>query len=419
MSRISKSLEDVLNYDEDGELKIDGIHVAQITESQQTPTVVLSERRLKDNFRSMKETFIREYGDVAIAYSVKTNSMRHLLGLLHSSGSKVDVASPTEARLAGMAGFRPQEMIYNSPGIANGDLVDSVKQGMFINVDSISEYKSLEKVARKLKRKVDFGVRVKFAPKELGSRLLYTEAGPFGLTKDEVRELCMEASKSEFVKLTGIHSHMIIQQINPTAHEMITRELVDFLEELHKSGIELRYVNVGGGFGSRCLIENAGFPIGEFSRRICGELKKLPYSPNLIVEPGRYIVSDAFFGLAKVLRKKQVAQKNLLFTDFGTNILMPLQTALFDVYPARLVEKSEAVDVRGPMPFHADRIKENVELYAEEGDTLVITNIGAYTLALSNNFCGQLRPPVVSIQDGKLKVVQRRETLKDILLRDL
>lgn len=199
----------------------------------------------------------------------------------------------------------------------------------------------------------------------------------------------------------------------------MTRKMVSFVEKLYNQGITLDYINLGGGFGSRYPIEENGYSIEDFATAMGKESIRVPYSTTLIVEPGRYVVGDAMFGITRVLRKKDKGNKKILFTDLGVNNLVPLKSAHFDVYSNRLNDKIEISDIRGPMPFHADEIKRDTEIYAEEGELLIVANVGAYTTALSNNFCGQLRPPVISIQtNGDLKLVQRREIIDDMLLRN-
>lgn len=416
MPSILKSLQNTLRYRENGRLEIDGISVDSVSKKYRTPTLVLSERRFEDNFNSLQDAFVKEHPKTIVAYSVKTNPLSYLLRLVKNRSQSAEVVSQTEIELARKVGFRTQNLIYDGPK-SDEDLVFALKSGIYINIDSTEEYISLKNIAEKSKRKVDFGVRLRFTPSGLEkNEVLYDENSPFGLTKEEARKIYLDTLKNRFVKATGVHVHMLNSQVNPKAHGLVTRETVDFVNELYKNGITLDFINIGGGFGSRHLIEENGNSIADFAKTIVKEVRKLPYSPTLIIEPGRYVVSDSLFGVSKVLRKKQ-SKKKILFTDLGVNVLVPLKSAYFELYPNHLDGKNEIVDVRGPMPFHSDEIRKKVDLHAEEGDLLVATNVGAYTTSLSNNFCGQLKPSIILTQKNrKMKIVQKRQTLVDLQL---
>jgi diaminopimelate decarboxylase len=54
-----------------------------------------------------------------------------------------------------------------------------------------------------------------------------------------------------------------------------------------------------------------------------------------------------------------------------------------------------------------------------EGDVLAVPVCGAYHLAMSSNYNGALRPAVVFVNDGRARLVQRRETFEDLVRRDV
>ena len=53
------------------------------------------------------------------------------------------------------------------------------------------------------------------------------------------------------------------------------------------------------------------------------------------------------------------------------------------------------------------------------GDLLVIFSTGAYTYSMAGNYNRYPRPPVVFVQDGKARVAVARETVDDLLSRDV
>jgi diaminopimelate decarboxylase len=54
-----------------------------------------------------------------------------------------------------------------------------------------------------------------------------------------------------------------------------------------------------------------------------------------------------------------------------------------------------------------------------EGDLLAVAATGAYTFAMASNYNRLPRPPVVLVADAQAHVLVRRETVDEVLGRDL
>lgn len=214
MSKIPKSLQGTLSYANDSKLAIDGVSVDHIA-NYGTPTIVLSEKRLVDNYESIEQAFVNEAisrgQDARIAYSTKTNPL--ILQTMRDKFRNIDVASPIEIELGKKAGFYGNEMIYNGPKSVM-DLMSAVAEGVYINIDSVEEYSDLKRIAESTGEKINFGVRVNLSQEILSKEeLLYDEKGPFGLTEREATDIYKDAKNHKLLNANGIHTHALLHRL--------------------------------------------------------------------------------------------------------------------------------------------------------------------------------------------------------------
>ena len=174
-----------------------------------------------------------------------------------------------------------------------------------------------------------------------------------------------------------------------------------------ENGVER--IDLGGGF--------AGDP-HDYAETV---VRHLPATDRLIVEPGRGIVADAGWLLTRVVR---VQRRGHLVADAGmTELIRPM---LYGArHPVRLIAPGGRVEERpwtlaGPICEAGDLLAHDLDLGAEagEGALLAIERAGAYGLAMASGYNGRLRPAQAVIEDGRVRLSRRRETLEDVVARD-
>jgi diaminopimelate decarboxylase len=126
-----------------GELYIDGVSAVELAETFGTPLYVLSENKIRENYRKLYEAFSKRYGKLRILYSAKANTNISVLKILHSEGAYVDTVSAGEVYLALTAGFKPNEILYTGINVGDEELKYVLSEGVMINLDSISQLKKL------------------------------------------------------------------------------------------------------------------------------------------------------------------------------------------------------------------------------------------------------------------------------------
>jgi diaminopimelate decarboxylase len=78
------------------------------------------------------------------------------------------------------------------------------------------------------------------------------------------------------------------------------------------------------------------------------------------------------------------------------------------------------VSIAGPYCESGDVVIEDLPMpELKEGEFLAIPVSGAYHLSMSSNYNGARRPEVLMVEDGKIKVMLRRETIDDLLSKDV
>jgi diaminopimelate decarboxylase len=195
------------------------------------------------------------------------------------------------------------------------------------------------------------------------------------------------------------------------------------LEELRADGLNMRYIDGGGGFGIEYT--NAPFDpaasIADYAAALRAVLVGL--GCHLLLEPGRFVVAQAGALLTRVLFTKQNGAKRFVVTDAAMNDLIrpALYQAHHEILPVvRDDRPRQTADIVGPVCESGDffaRDRETPELRA--GDLAVLLDAGAYGMTQASNYNTRVRPAEVLIEGGEVRLIRRRETLDDLLAQEL
>jgi diaminopimelate decarboxylase len=181
-------------------------------------------------------------------------------------------------------------------------------------------------------------------------------------------------------------------------------------------------VDLGGGLGVRYTVDESEPPsIDQYAEALLGAADRaLPSSTSVLVEPGRSLVARAMLTLYRVVSVKRMA-RTFVSVDGGMadNLEPMMYGTRFAPFVLDSGRPAEPCDVVGPHCETGDRLVEHWPLAGPRvDDLLVVPMTGAYCYALASNYNGALRPPVVMCRDGRARIVQRRETIDDLLRRN-
>jgi diaminopimelate decarboxylase len=398
-----------------------GVDVVELAETYGTPLYVTDEDMVRNNFRSYNSAF--ESADKY--YAVKANGNIAILKILASEGAGADVFSGGELQLVKSAGIPRDKILFNGNSKSEEELRAVVDAGVKVSVDSHDEMRTLSAIAVAMDKEVEIAIRVNpdVSPKVNPKIATGLRESKFGIPFYEVITTCEDAKRLPNITLTGLHCHIGSQILDVSVFREATEKMMNLVAELYARGMELEFVDLGGGLGiSHQKEEKAPTPtdladaiLPTFDAR----LDSLGIKLKLVLEPGRSIVGTATILLSRVNTVKQ-AYKNFVAIDAGFNLFM--RPVMYDAYHEVVVanklneQASVLSTVVGPVCESGDIIaKDRMLPEVERGDLIAILNAGAYGFSMSSQYNGRPRCAEVLICGGKVDVIRTKESVDDLI----
>ncbi|MEO7295981.1 MAG: diaminopimelate decarboxylase, partial [Candidatus Limnocylindria bacterium] len=336
-----------------------------------------------------------------VAFAVKANPDPALLRRLADAGIGFEVVGPVELSLALRAGCPPERTVVNGVGQTDPDLADALASGALVNAESLD---ALDALLRAGTGRI--GLRLNPALDAVTHPHLATGTAEakFGIALDEL-PVAVERLRQAGRRPSSIGAHIgsAISDAEPFGH--LAALMVRLARET-----EAEQIDLGGGF--------AGSP----AAWAAAVRLHLPDTTRLIVEPGRSIVRDAGWLLTRVVR---VQARGHLIADAGmTELLRPMlygaSHPVTVLTPgAELPPNAVSWTLSGPICEAGDVLARDLAAASGVGALLALGEAGAYGSAMASSYNGRLRPAQVVIEHGELRLSRRRETLADVLARDV
>jgi len=213
----------------------------------------------------------------------------------------------------------------------------------------------------------------------------------------------------------GIDCHIGSQITESKPFIEALESLKKLINELKQMGIEIRYMDMGGGLGIKYEDESPPHP-REYARAIVESLKGS--NLQLILEPGRVIVGNAGILVSSVLFRKSGKVKEFVIADAGMNDLMrpTLYGAFHAIKPVISTEDPPiTADVVGPICETGDFLAVDRKMPdVKKGDLIAVMSAGAYGFTMSSNYCSRPRVAEVMVKDDRFHVVRARESYEDL-----
>ncbi len=406
-----------------GTLYFDGVSVKELAEKFDTPLYVISEKRIRENYRRLHNALTLNYGKIRAYYAAKANSNLSVLKILESEGAHLDAVSPGEVFMALTSGFTPERILFTGTSVRNDELRFLADSSVTVNVDSPSQLDRLLKMA------VPTVLSVRINP-EIGAGhhshvITAGKHSKFGLWEEDALKAYATAKKAG-VERFGIHMHVGSGVLDVEPFVLALEKLLSIAKKVHdKIGVEFEFVDMGGGLGVPYKPEDKELDLTLFSDKVLSLFKNRinEYSlgkPFFCVEPGRYLVSDASVLLTAVNTMKITPFKKFVGVDAGFNTLV--RPTMYGSYHHLLVANKlgfperETYDVVGPICESGDVLAKDRRLpKIEEGDLLVVLNAGAYGFAMSSQYNARPRAAEVLVKNGKYTLVREREQFDDLM----
>jgi diaminopimelate decarboxylase len=399
------------------ELHCEEVSVAHVAEAVGTPFYLYSHATLTQHYRA----FDRAFDGVGhlICFSMKSNSNLALLKLFSQQGGGVDIVSGGELYRALKAGVDPRKIVYSGVGKQTEEIEYALKTDILMfNAESGQEIIRINEVAERLGKKARIAIRVNpdVDPKTHPYISTGLKKNKFGVDIHEALEQYALAARLGYLEVSGISCHIGSQltEVNPFVDAL--RKVLLLTTRLRDMGMNIRYLDIGGGLGITYNVETPPHPdqyADALKREIGGS------DLTLILEPGRVISGNAGILVTRVLYTKSTKEKSFIIVDAAMNDLM--RPTLYDSYHAiRPVRKSEGraitADIVGPICESGDFFAKSREVAPfQPNDLMAIMSAGAYGFSMSSNYNSRPRGAEVMVKGDRFFTIRERERYEDLV----
>ena len=386
----------------------------KITENFGSPVYVYDAEKIASQYKRLTEAF-KDVKKLKINYAVKALSNISVLKFFNTLGSGIDTVSIQEVKLGLAAGFLPEQIIFTPNGVSLNEIEEATKLGVQINIDNLS---ILEQFGTKHPH---IPVCIRINPHVMAGGNSNISVGhidsKFGISIHQIPHL-LRIIENTKMTVNGIHMH--------TGSDILDIDVFlyasEILFETAKNFKKLDFIDFGSGFkvpykeaDIETNIEELGKKLTEKFNEFCKEYGK---ELTLAFEPGKFLVSEAGYFLAKVNVVKQTTSTVFASIDSGFNHL--IRPMLYGSYHKILnISNPEGREryysVVGYI-CETDTFASNRRINEiSEGDILCFKNAGAYCFTMSSNYNSRFRPPEVLWHKGEAILIRERETFDDII----
>lgn len=410
---------------QNGHLHIGGHDCCALAEKYGTPLYVTSEDRLCGQFRRYQAALSRHYKKVQVLFAAKANGNLAVLRALANLGAGADVFSSGELHLALAAGIPAEKLLFNGSSKSREDLVLAVQKGVKVSVDSLDELRQLDAVARaedtvsRIAFRVNPAIDVPTHPK-IATGLATSK---FGIPHNEIPAAYRQALACANIQPIGLHCHIGSQILDIEPFAQVTKVMVRIAKDLTDIGVNLEFIDLGGGLGIPYHHDTDPAPTPEdYAARVVPVFKAgidaCGITPELWVEPGRFLVADSTVLLTRVNSTK-TAHKRFANVDAGFNLL--IRPAMYDAYHEVIVanradaRETTAFTITGPICETGDILAYDRYLPPlSAGDIIAVLDTGAYGFAMSSQYNSRPRCPEVLVRGDEESLMRRGETTDDL-----
>jgi ornithine decarboxylase len=341
------------------------------------PCLIVDLDVVADNYKALN----RAMPDSRIFYAVKANPAPRILSLLAGLGSSFDTASVAEIEMALAAGASPARISFGNTIKKERDIARAHLLG--IDLFAVDCETEVEKVARAAP-----GARVFCRILTDGEGAEWPLSRKFGCDPEMAESVLLRA-RDLGLKPYGISFHVGSQQTRLGAWDIALAQAAAIFRALADKGIELKMVNMGGGFPTRYLKDVPaamayGNAIHESLASHFGNA-----IPETIIEPGRGMVGNAGVIKSEVVlisKKHEKDETRWVYLDIGKfgGLAETMDEAIrYPITTKRDADPKAPCVVAGPTCDSADVLYEKtpyaLPITLTVGDEVLIEAAGAYT----------------------------------------
>ncbi|AOP96970.1 diaminopimelate decarboxylase [Enterobacter roggenkampii] len=371
-----------------------------------------------------------------VRFAQKACSNIHILRLMREQGVKVDSVSLGEIERALVAGYDPKAdsdaIVFTADVIDDATLARVHELQIPVNAGSVDMLEQLGQVSPG--HRVWLRVNPGFGHGHSQKTNTGGENSKHGIWYADM-PAALEVLQRYNLKLVGIHMHIgsgvDYGHLEQVCGAMV-RQVVDF-------GQDLEAISAGGGLsipyheGEEAIDTDHYYGLWSAARdQIAAHLG---HAVKLEIEPGRFLVAEAGVLVSQVRSVKEMGSRHFVLIDAGFNDLM--RPSMYGSYhhitalaaDGRDLTQAPRVEtvVAGPLCESGDVFTQQeggkVETRAlpevKPGDYLVLHDTGAYGASMSSNYNSRPLLPEVLFDNGKARLIRRRQTIQELLALEL
>jgi len=395
---------------------IDGIKAKILAKKYSTPLYCYSLKKIKENIKNFQKSF--KSIDPLVCFAVKANPNKTILRLMGKLGLGADVVSIGELMKALKSGIKPNKIVFSGVGKTSREIIYAIEKSiLLINAESKSEILEIERIAKMKKKRVNVGVRLN--PNTDAKTLSQISTGKkddkFGIPEKDLLNIIKYMKNSKYLNLKCLSVHIGSQILNHSPYEKMLKVLKRII---NKAKFKFEYIDLGGGMGIDYENKNKNLNLNRYSKSI---KKIFPKNKSKIIfEPGRSIIGNSGFLISKIIYIKEGHKKDFIILDAAMNDLMrpALYNANHRIIPANRNNKKtkKTYEFVGPICESTDKfstLKGFQKL--KEKDLILICDVGAYGMSLSSNYNLRPKSTELLINNSKIQVITKRQSLKDLI----
>lgn len=386
----------------------------QIAQEFGSPVYVYDAEKIAHQYQRLTNAFAK-VERLRINYAVKALSNVSILKLFKEMGSGLDTVSIQEVLLGLHTGFAPENIIYTPNGVSLDEIEEVAALGVQVNIDNLS---ILEQFGAKHPQTP---VCIRINPHVMAGGNSNISVGhidsKFGISIHQLPHI-LRIVENTGMHINGIHMH--------TGSDILDIEVflyaAEILFDTAKHFKELDFIDFGSGFKvpyKKGDIETDVEELGKkLTKRFLAFEKEYGRELTLAFEPGKFLVSEAGYFLAKVNVVKQTTSTVFAGIDTGFNHLIRPMFYGSEHHIENISHpkgKERFYSVVGYI-CETDTFATNRRITEiKEGDILCFRNAGAYCFSMSSNYNSRYKPAEVLWKDGKAHLIRKRETFEDLL----
>ncbi len=413
-------LPDTARIGDGGRLTVGGSDVLELADRFGTPLFVYDE----DHLRARCREAVAAFPD-GVAYATKAFLCVAMARLAHEEGMYLDVATGGELHVARAAGVPPEWLVFHGNNKSVQELATAVDVGVgAIVVDSFDEIDRLEGVVGD---RAGMRVLVRVNPGVEAHTHEYLKTGVtdskfgFGLASGDAALALSRLRALAGVDVVGLHAHIGSQVFVTDFFERAIGVLAPFVRQA-----AVEELSIGGGLGVAYVSGESAPSIAEWADAVKGACASAGIDARVTAEPGRAVVAQAALTLYTVGTIKEIpGVRTYVAVDGGMsdNPRPVLYGSGYEAFLPRAAAADRPTRVRvvgkhcesGDVIVHEAQVPDDIAV----GDVLATPVTGAYGHTMGSNYNMVPRPSVVFVRDGEARLVVRRETHDDLLVRDL